>query len=260
MIKIPYNDKYLIQLNEDIQKNSDRLDYHMAHIRLVKQYALIVNKRLGYNIDASKLSYAALAHDLFKEHGLDPKNTESEYPQDLNKYVRENLNTLKIFGLDDYFNSAAGLHPLAAGIWIYNNLGISDPEILYPIMFHSCPIMDVYFTLPFKTRTMIDIICLSDKLSSNYLRINMLEEKVRVDLDQVVFGSSGREFNYTLGLFIARLLSQGKKDNKESLKATDYYYKRLSDANPFISKMPDIKKLGGNKKWEKRKSQALMIH
>lgn len=78
-------------------------------------------------------------------------------------------------------------------------------------MFHSCPIMSIYSTLNYRTRTMVDIISLSDKLSSNYLRINYKEKnEVSIDLDLAVFGADGKEFNYTLGLLIARLISQGK--------------------------------------------------
>lgn len=252
------DDYALIKLNQEIQKDSDRLDYHMEHIKLARKYALIINKRLGYNLDATKLSYAALAHDLLKEHGLNKKK-ESIYPQDLNKYVRENLDLLKHYSLDDYFNTSVQYHALAAGIYLKKELHIEDLSILYPVMFHSCPIIDVYANLPFKVRTAVDIMMLSDKLSSNYLRINMKLMPVRVDLDQAVFGSSGREFNYTLGLFLARLISNGKSNEKQSKIATEYYYKRLIESNPLVSKIPNIKKLGANKIWEKRESQALMI-
>lgn len=253
------DDLRLLKLNEDIQKDSPRFDYHMEHIKLVRKYALLINRRLNYNLDNAKLSYAALSHDILKEHGLD-KNKVSCYPQDLNKYVRENLVILKYYNLDDYFNTSIQYHALAAGIYLIKELHIKDPEILYPVMFHSCPIIDVYEDLPIRIRTSVDIIMMADKLSSNYLRINSFSKPVRIDLDQAVFGSSGREFNYTLGLFLARLISQGKSDEIESVTATEYYYKRLSEANPLISKIPNIKKLGENKLWEKRKSQALMIH
>lgn len=253
------DDSKLIKLNEDIQKDSPRFEYQMKHVKLVRRYALILNKRLGYNLNSAKISYAALSHDILKEHGLDV-NKESHYPQDLNRYVRENLDILKYYDLDDYFNTSLQYHALAAGIYLIKELHIEDPEILYPVMFHSCPIIDVYNNLPMRIRTSVDIIMLADKLSSNYLRINLVSKPVRIDLDQAVFGSSGREFNYTLGLFLARLISQGKSEEIESVKATEYYYKRLSEANPLISKIPNIKKLGENKIWEKRKSQALLIH
>lgn len=253
------DDSKLIKLNEDIQKDSSRFEYQMKHVNLVRRYALILNKRLGYNLNSAKLSYAALSHDILKEHGLNI-NKKSQYPQDLNRYVRENLDILKYYDLDDYFNTSLQYHALAAGIYLIKELHIEDPEILYPVMFHSCPIIDVYSTLPMKIRTSVDIIMLADKLSSNYLRINLVSKPVRIDLDQAVFGSSGREFNYTLGLFLARLISQGKSEEIESVRATEYYYKRLSEANPLISKIPNIKKLGENKIWEKRKSQVLLIH
>ena len=56
--------------------------------------------------------------------------------------------------------------------------------------------MYVYEKLDKKIQTMIDITMLADKLSSNYLRINFRKVDVRIDLDQVVFGLSGNEFNY----------------------------------------------------------------
>lgn len=255
--------KMLIDLNKNIQGDSKQIEYHMKHIELVKKYAVILNNRLCLHIDNRKLSYVAYAHDLLKERGLNPNTHKSwkdhEIPQDLNRYIRTHLNVLENFGLEDYFNTDIQQHPLAAGIFLYEELGIRDLEILYPVMFHSCPIIPIYETLDKRIQNIIDIIMLSDKLSSNYLRINMKNSEVRVDLDQVVFGSTGRELNYTLGLFLARLISQGNSQEINSIKSTEYYHKKLMDDNPLIgSKIDSLKKIGGNKVWPVRKSKVLM--
>lgn len=248
----------IIRLNKDIQKDSPRLSYHMNHIRLARRYALLINKRLGMPCDESVLATAALAHDLFKEHGLQP-GKESEYPQDLNAYVRNNLDTLHLFGLDDYFNTSVQYHPLAAGIYLHDEMCIEDDAILYPIMFHSCPIIECYEQLSTEIRTAVDIIMLADKLSSNWLKINSFPKEVYCDLDMIVFGESGHEFNYTLGLFIARLISQGKFKEEQGRIATEYYFKRLQAGNPLITKLPTIRRLGEKKIWPPRESRALLM-
>ena len=252
----------LLELNEFIQKDRITFNYHMHHIKLARKYALLLNEKLGAGIDPLKISYITLAHDLFKEHGLHKKKDgkvawmSHNIPQDLNRYVRMNLDVLDEFNLCDFFNTDIQLHALAAGIFLRIELGITDPEILYPVFFHSCPIISVYEKLDPKIQDVVDIMMLADKLSSNYLRINERKHLVRIDLDKVVFGERGREFNYTLGLYIARLISQGKSPDKQSILTTEYYYKRLRNMNPLVTKNDGIKMLGGNKLWPKRKSQA----
>lgn len=263
-LKLDPRSRMLYDLNEFIHHDNKMFEYHMKHILLVRKYAIILNKYLGFNLDMKKISFIALAHDLFKERSLDPKKEVSWHniiiPQDTNRYVRSNLDILEKYELDDYFNSDMQYHALSAGIFLYKELHITDPEIIYPVFFHSCQVISIYETLSKRTQNMIDIIMLADKLSSNYLRINFREVDVRVDLDKVVFGKNGKELNYTLGLFIARLISQGKSEEEQSRIATEYYFNRLCDVNPFISKEYSIKMLGGAKKWPKRKSQALMRH
>lgn len=253
----------LIDLNKFIHNHRDTFNYHMEHIKLVQKYALIINKNVGSSDMIYKLSYASLAHDLLKEKGLNVKEdglikwNGIDIPQDLNRYVRTNLDILSEFGLDDYFNSSIQYHALAAGIFVYKELHIDDPEILYPIFFHSCPIIPVYEKLSDRIKTLVDIIMLSDKLSSNYLRINMRESEVRIDLDATVFGYNGKEFNYSLGLLMARIISQGKSEETQAAKSTNYYYERLCEINPLLPKEINIKMIGGNKKWPKRKSLVL---
>lgn len=258
--------RMLLNLNEFIHCNNERYEYHMNHIKLVRKYAILLNKKLNAHLNNRDLSYISLAHDLFKERSLNPKAKEDiiwnghVIPQDTTRYVRENLDILAEYDLDDYFNTDIQYHSLSAGLFLYKEFGIKNREILYPIFFHSCPIISVYKNLDHKLQNTIDIIMLADKLSSNYLRINLREVEVRVDLDQVVFGSSGKEFNYTLGLYLARLIGQGKSTEKQSKIATDYYYERLCEINPVVSKSYSIKKLGGVKLWPKRKSQVWMTH
>lgn len=257
--------RMLIDLNTFIHSENKMFDYHMKHIRLVRKYALLLSKKLDSRIVSRKLSYIALSHDIFKERSLDATKDGTiswrghNIPQDTNKYVRTHLDVLEKYGLDEYFNTDVQYHSLAAGIFLITEFGITDEEILYPVFFHSCPIIPVYETLSPKIKMIVDITMLADKLSSNYLRINHRQSAVRIDLDRSVFGSSGKEFNYTLGLFMARLIGQGKSEEVQSNTATEYFYKRLCDQNPIISKNYNIKKLGGNELWPKRKSQVWMM-
>lgn len=255
----------LIDLNTFITSDCKMHEYHMKHIKLVRRYALILNKKLGNPVPNRKLSFIALAHDLFKERALDiTKDGTIDWngyniPQNTTKYVRSNLDVLEEFGLDEYFNSSIQYHPLSAGIFLYKEMNISDKEILYPVMFHSCPIIDVYETLSPQIQRLTDIIMLADKLSSNYLKINYRKKPVRIDLDQAVFGSNGKEFSYTLGLYLARLIGQGNSPEEQGVLSTKYYYDKLAITNPLISEGITIKSLGGNKTWPERKSQVLKI-
>lgn len=254
----------LLELNSFIHGNNEMYAYHMEHIKLVRKYAFLLNSRTHAELSNRKLGYIALAHDLFKERSLDPSKPDMTWkghtiPQDTTKYVRMNLDVLEKFGLDEYFNTDMQYHALAAGIFLYLEFGIQDPEILYPVFFHSCQIISVYETLPLRIKKAVDIIMLADKLSSNWLRINMREVNVRIDLDLAVFGSDGYEFNYTLGLYLARIISQGKSIEKESQTATKYYFERLRQMNPMVPKHYSIKKLGGAEIWPKRKSRAFRM-
>ena len=246
----------LLQMNQFIYRNPSSLEYHMEHIKLAKEYAFEMNRRLGSPVSYRKLSFAALFHDLLKEKGLHPDEPNPmwlnhEIPQDLNRYVRMNLDVLAEYGIDDYFNTDVQYHALSAGLFLIKELNITDQEIIYPIMFHSCPIMPVYQTLDATTKTMVDIMMLSDKLSSNYLRINMREVPVRVDLDLLVFGKDRKEFNYTTGLYIARMIGHGHSNEKNGKDSLAYYYDRAKEQNPFLSKK--IMK-GDTKLWPKRKN------
>lgn len=257
------NDLQLLEeLNKVVQGNSKQFNYHMEHIRLAKEYALLLADKLEVD-NIFELSFAALAHDLFKERGLDPDKeliwNNHNIPQDNIKYVRSNLDILEKFELDDYFNSSIQYHPLASGIFFYKEFNITNKNILYPIMFHSCPIIDVYTKLPNETQMLIDILILADKLSSNYLRINMKETSVRTDLDLVVFGESGKEFNFTLGLLIANLIARGNDNEKQGIITTSYYYDRLYNMNPLLPRNISLKRLGGKKIWPKRKSLVLKM-
>lgn len=257
--------KILLDLNKFIHGENDMFNYHMNHILLVRKYALLLNRRMRYNLNPKKLSYISLAHDLFKERSLNPSKTEDVIwnthiiPQDTNKYVRNNLDILAKYKLDDYFNSDMQYHALSSGIFVERDFGITDLEILYGIYFHSCQIIEVYEKLPLRTQQYVDVIMLADKLSSNWLRINMRKVPVRTDLDLAVFGANGRELNFSLGLYLARMISQGKSKEKQSQIATKYYYNRLCKINPVVAKNFSFKKLGGPKLWPVRRSQAFRM-
>lgn len=261
MIKLTMNrtEKELASLNKFIHKTSDKLEYHMKHLELVKTYMTRLCNKLDIQITEDKIVSIAYGHDLLKERGLDPSSivnyNGTDIPQDLIRYVRTNLDVLEAYNLDEYFNSDMQYHAVASGIFMIKELGISDPEIIYPIMFHSCPVMEIYDTLSNRIQTLVDITMLADKLSSNYLRINMLSKEVCVDLDLAVFGKTGKEFNYTIGLYTARLINQKKSNGSISRIATLRYYERAVTMNPLFINIADI---GGKRIWPKRNQPLKM--
>ncbi|MDE7346513.1 MAG: hypothetical protein K2N48_07210, partial [Muribaculaceae bacterium] len=233
----------------------------MAHITLVERYAHAINKRLGGVLDNEKLSLIAISHDSFKERCLDVTQEVfymgSAVPQDTNAYVRSNLDVLDKFDLGDYFNTSVQLHPLAAGIWMNTVLEIEDPEIIYPICFHSCPIVSVYCELPELVQTYVDVIMLADKLSSNRIRIDIQKTPVLLDLDLAVFGANGNDFNYTTGLWLARKIGQGKSNEQEGVISCQMYYDRVRNMYPFMPEQFSLKKLGGKQLWPRRQSSVV---
>lgn len=254
--------KMLRDLNLSIHsgKSQDVLNYHMNHIELVRKYMIEISKRLNVKLDNNTASVIAYGHDLLKERGIanEQENLLAPYESvstDPARYVRTNLEILEKFGMDEYFNSDCQYHALASGIFLNKELGVEDANIVYPVMFHSCPVMDVYDTLPSYTKQLIDITLLSDKLSSNWLRINTQDKEVCIDLDLLVFGETGWEFNYLYGLYVARLIASKKNSGDHSKEATKYYFDRLKQTNPLIDEKVE---LGDKQTWPKRKQRFKM--
>lgn len=249
----------LFILNKFIYRDDKSFDYHMAHIEYVYRYAQLVNSKLNNSVDDLLLQIISYAHDILKEKGLQYDHPISWYgkhiPNDLNKYVRMNIDVLDRFDLGDYFNTDIGYHALAAVIFLYKEFRIDDPKIIYPVAFHSCPIIPIYSSLDESIRQIVDIILISDKLSSNWLKINMMHYRTKVDLDLLVFGEDHLEFNYTTGLFVARMIGRGNSTEKFGRESMLYYYDRAKKVNPFITK--NFAK-GENKIWSERDVNPLL--
>jgi hypothetical protein len=250
--------RMLIDLDEANQKDSLPFGYHRHHIDLVCEYALIINERLNAKLDKVKLASIAYAHDLFKEVGLDIDKEKifngKIIPQDIKKYISENKDVLDEYGMKDYVENYTD-HAVASAIYLIEEYNIKDKDIIYGILFHSCPIIPIYERLDEETKMYVDIITLSDKLSSNYIQLNS-HMKVRCNLEEIVFGKNGNEFNYTLGLFLARMISKGKDKDPINEESLEYYRNRLKSLFPFFPDMK-LKDIGEKRKWEKSKSKVL---
>jgi len=223
----------------------DRDPVRIEHLELTASFSERLSGHFGDVLDQAdryKLRYASMGHDLLKGKFLsDSSQAEVTLnnvvvPVDLNRYVRLNLPTLEPFQLDDYFNTDIQLHALAAGIYLIMEFGITDTRILYPIFFHSCPILSVYEQLDDTTRLMVDLVTLADKLSSNHIKRKQ-SRPVPLNLELSVFGESNNEFNFTQGLLLARLLGQGRSTEKHSREMSEHYYQRLVSLNPFLGKL-----------------------
>lgn len=248
--------RFLLYLNRSIYQQPRTKAYRMTHIELAQRYILLLNHKLGHPVSDRLLNFVALSHDLLKEAGLNPKGETPIWhghpiPQDPKAYVRLNLDALEPYGLDRYFNTDIQYHALASGLFLILELEITQPEVIYPVCFHACPIIPIYETLTPEIQTMVDLMMLADKLSSNWLKINALEKKVKLDLDLLCFGPTRKEFNYTEALYAARFLGQGSSTGKEGLESLDYYWKRAQARNPLLGK---ITKRGMGKIWPKRQN------
>lgn len=254
-----------LELFDVIQCHSPYHQYRLRHVKLARDYMLELNHRLEYGLDEEKITTIALLHDIMKERGNQKEDIYIEshlVPVDLNDYVRRNLRILAEYELDDYFNSDVQLHPLAGGIFLRKEFYIDDPEILFPIFFHSCPVMSVYReVLSVRMQRYVDLMMLSDKLSSNWLRINAEDglilnhsKEAPVDLDLLVFGPDGKELNFTLGLVVAKMLGNSKHQDLISTEATQFYHERLLEINPLLINL----KLGGKRIWARRRNQSLV--
>lgn len=239
----------MYELTKLIHGGSERAQYQLDHVRLVSHYFILLSKKLNVSVPYDTVRFISYGHDLLKDKFFDNKLNTIEVttsagktikiPQNLNWYVRTNLDILEIYKLDDHFNSDCQLHALGSGIFCHKRLHITDPDIIYPILFHSCPIIEVYETLPDKTRILVDIMILADKLSSNKLKKDM-GKNILYDLEKAVFGESGKEFNFTLGVYLARIIGSGNNPGKESIKANEYFYEVLKKSNPLLPKKPIV--------------------
>lgn len=241
-------------------------DGRLHHIENVEYIIdMISNISTNYqNTPDLDLKIIAAAHDLFKElnfegeyvfRSISPNLSEREIiftiPSDLRRYVRTNLDILEIFGLDYYFNTDVGLHALSAGIFLYKEFGIKDPNILYPIFFHTCPIVEVYDKLDDIIKNNCELLILADKLDKfdrktfEYENINDESKKIkmkkndkylRYNLREILFGKMGNEFNKRLAIFTIRYLEAGNKDGIEAKNTYQYFYDLARETNPFLPK------------------------
>lgn len=233
----------MYEMTKLIHNDSDRAEYQLDHVRLVAKYIIELSAKFKIFLPYDTVQFIAYGHDLLKDKFFDKKlNTVMlatsdgimvNIPQNLNWYVRANMDILEKYKLEDYFNSDCQLHALASGIFCDKFFHIHNPKIIYPIIFHSCPIISVYETLSPDIQQIIQIVMLADKLSSNTLKKNMGRD-ILCDLQRVVFGKDGREFNFSLGLYMARLIASGNNPGKESAKATSYFYQVLKETNPLL--------------------------
>jgi len=242
---------------------SDKENYRIRHARLTVDYTERLMRSFHILVvdDRRKLSIAARFHDLLKADAtlgsgssqlVFAKMAELGFPTDLKEYIYTNSEYFPTLGVQGFTENIAE-HALALVLHMLVHYDILDREILYPILFHSCPILPTYSKLNQRRQTMIDIITLADKLSSNALRLlgDADGKKAPFNLHLAVFGVDDCEFNFTEGLFLARLLSQGKSQDPYSLVMTQYYFQRLKERSPLWAKtnnIPNLKDLRIKKK------------
>ena len=232
--------------------------YHKDHCRKLIEYGNDIFAHLGIHDCRWELELIAYGHDLFKKYSLDRGELELEgikIPYDTKKYIDENKDVLEKFGLSMIDSENFSKHPTAAGIFLYKELGIEDPALIYPVFFHSCPVVSVYRELDERTRTLVDVVMLADKLSANSLTRDFKKWHKKVNMDLCLYGETGREFNYTNALLTAKILGQAGSKDVISVESVRYYYYRACEQNPALDKYSRL--LGGKKPWKLKKVETL---
>lgn len=263
---ICYEELYnkIFNLGKEIHKDDP---YRSAHMETSAVYA---ERILAVLIDDAedkkknellwKIKCAAIGHDILKDKYFN-KDAEDKIingytiPQNLETYIQKNMDVLEKFKMDKYLNTAVQDHAVASGIFIHNNFGIDDEMIIYPIMFHSCPILPVYQILNDNLQKMIDVMVLSDKLSASIVK-PQFDKKVKIDLKSMLYGISGCEFNFTQALLMARLIGHDNSKDAHSNMMVEYYHERALQTNPLIfpeGQLPIVKN-GKIKKQTSKKS------
>jgi len=234
--------KVLIDTNILLHRHEEEFNYHIIHCYLMESYMnLIADKYDKYNFDKSLFPIIAFGHDLLKDR-------ENKF----STFYQKNTSNRKRFFLSDSMYNSLSTHAYRSAEFLSNYpFNVTEGKILFPILFHSIPIIDVMIKyLSPATREYINLTMLCDKLSSNYWRITN-GIKTWCDLDKIVFGDNGDELNYNKGLYYARLLNGIKYKNKYSIQAEEYY-RKLYDPSVNI-------KLEEKKLWEKRNNQQLKM-
>ena len=232
----------------------------MAHLELFKMYAFEINLRLGSPFSQEDLATIAYAHDIFKDdnHRVQYTNNGEDIFVTKEDILSRYGSSIEYFGFKKGEKAALSEHAKCAALFIMNCEEIVDynKDILYPIIFHSLPILRVYRDLTREIQLMIDLTVVADKCSSNYLRIQQYVP-CNFRMDDILFGMDGKEFNFTTALFAARLIgSEGYNDdfNKD---INTFYLHRLNRINPFVINKLNIKDYGRKKIWERKQSILL---
>jgi len=217
--------------------NEKEFGYHMWHCFVMEKYMnIIADKYDKFKFDKELFPLIAWSHDLLKDR-------ESKF----STFYQKNTSNRKRFFLSDSMYNSLSTHAYRSAEFLSNYpFNVIDGKILYSVLFHSIPIIEIMEKiLSADTREYVNITMLCDKLSSNYWRItNGIE--TWCDLDKIVFGDNGDELNYNKGLYYTRLLDGMKYKNKYSIQAEEYY-RKLYDTDINI-------KLEEKKIWEKRKN------
>ena len=254
------NSKILKELNEKWYSDLRTHKYHMAHLELFKRYAFEINLRLGHPFQEEDLATIAYAHDLFKDDN--PKVKYTNHGEDI-LVTKESIqkkygNSIEYFGFKKKEKSVLSEHAKCAALFVMNCEELSDynKDILYPIIFHSLPILRVYQDLTQEIQLMVDITVVVDKCSSNYLKIQQYVP-CYFRMEDILFGADGKEFNFSAALFAARLIGSEKYSDEVNKDINTFYLNRLNRINPFIMDKIHIKEYGRKKIWERKPSILL---